>query len=449
MTAIQVGQAATTVLQDWPRSLSAVLRRMLPTDSQNLATMNISKIFGNFYRHLFEVLPRHEFGFLHAAFERFLTKEWKGVIRGQHHHFSAATRRNSHWMTENEAEPLARQYGRIQDLVRQGQIQGMFLRSRFGGPRTECWIRRKSLDQWIAARKAQLARYMSRPEAKRALGLANYTIVKVAAAGAIRYVEGPEHNFSTGFYFFLRQDVMKIKHAFEKHRVPMMAYSGPAELVTLRHAVKNYLGRGPGLAAVIQAVVGGALIPVGYTSRIRGITGYLFRSEHLRRYRPVPNLEMPSEGFLSYKEAASALGVKALVIRAMVAQHLLSSPLGYRCGLAKLVPTADIRRFGESYVPISVLAQQFHLHTVALTHYLKESGTPLLAVPLLDGGHAFFLRREIAAQTQLPSRRMLRKRAQLRLKDYRKNDWAKHRLAKEKALGRPLRRVRGDWGRAA
>ena len=39
--------------------------------------------------------------------------------------------------------------------------------------------------------------------------------------------------------------------------------------------------------AVIWAVVEGSLVPVGYTKRFRGITGYLFRSEDLRKYRPV------------------------------------------------------------------------------------------------------------------------------------------------------------------
>ena len=67
-----------------------------------------------------------------------------------------------------------------------------------------------------------------------------------------------------------------------------MEYSKPGELITLRHAVKNYLGCDSGLAAVIRAVVDGSLAPVGYTKGFRGITRYLFRSEELRRYRPVP-----------------------------------------------------------------------------------------------------------------------------------------------------------------
>ena len=233
------------------------------------------------------------------------------MIRGQHRYFSAAVRRNSHWVTADEAERIARTSGgRILDLVRQGQVDAIFLTVRRRGCRTECWIRRESLNQWIAARDAELARYMSRPEARGALGLTNSTIARVAAAGAIRYVKGPERNFPRGCFFFLREDVMKIKQAFEKHAVPVKEYSKPGELIALRHAMKNYLGRDSGLAAVIRAVVDGSLVPVGYTNRFRGITGYLFRSEDLRKYRPVPGSDRaPRKAFSTYREAAAVLGV--------------------------------------------------------------------------------------------------------------------------------------------
>ena len=444
LTAIQAGRAAILILREWPRSFREILRRMLPPDPDNPATLNFSEIFGNFYRHLFHVLPRREFGFLHDACEGFVIEEWKGLIRGQHRHFSKATRQNSPWVTVNAAERLARTYGdRITDLVRQGRLEGIFLSSRPGGRRTECWIRRESLNQWIAARDAELAQYMSRPEAQRVLGLKNVTVQAVAEAGLSRYVQGPERNFPYGFHF-LREDILKIRHAFEKYPVPVREYSKPGELIALRHALKDYLGRDSGLPAVIRAVLDGALAPAAYTGRFPGITGYLFPSEQLRRYRPVPDVEAPPEGFLNYREAASALGVKAPVIRAMVAQRILSAPAGYRSGLSKLVPAADIQRFAERYVATSVLASQFHLNSGSLARYLRGLGTPLLAIPSPDAGkgHAFFLCKDVAARTQLPSRRMLRKLAQLRIKAYKKKLWAERRLAKEKALGRPLRRVR-------
>ena len=190
--ATEIGRAAVMVLRDWPSPLREVLRRMVPQEADELAAFNFKAIFGNYYRHLFCVLPRNEFGFFHDAFERFVVEDWKGLVRGQHRYFSAATRRNSQWMPAHEAERMARtRAGCISDLVRHGQIEGMFLSVCRDGSRSECWIRRDSLKQWIAARDAELARYMSRPEAKDALGLTDRTIANVAAAGVIRSVKGP------------------------------------------------------------------------------------------------------------------------------------------------------------------------------------------------------------------------------------------------------------------
>jgi len=41
-------------------------------------------------------------------------------------------------------------------------------------------------------------------------------------------------------------------------------------------------------------------VPAGCTTRFRGITGSLFRSEDLRKYRPAPDDTAPPEGFLNY-----------------------------------------------------------------------------------------------------------------------------------------------------
>ncbi|HYM74853.1 MAG TPA: hypothetical protein VE377_02655 [Candidatus Dormibacteraeota bacterium] len=420
---------------------------MLPRDGTDLAALNFNEIFGNFYRHLFRVLPRSEFGFLHDAFERFVVEDWPGLIRGQHRYFSSAVRRSSHWVAANEAERIACTTStRIWDLTRQGQVEAIFLNVRGRESRTECWIRRESLNQWIAARDAELAPYIPRPEAERALGLKNFTLATVAAAGAIRYVIGPERNFPARCFFFLREDVMMIKDAFEKYSAPVTAYSRPGEFIALRHAMKNYLGRDSGLAAVIRAVVDGSLVPIGYTNRFRGITGYLFLSKDLRKYRPLPGMTVHPEGVVTYGEAAAVLGVATPVIRGLVAEGILHITAEYRNGFSKLLPAADVQRFAAGYVATSVLAKRFHLDSGSLARYLKESGTPLLAIPIPDAGkgHAFFLGKDVAASIQLPSRWMLREEAKRRIKVARKTEWAEYRLAKEIAVGKPMRRVRAN-----
>jgi hypothetical protein len=400
--AIEIGRAALTMLRDWPQPLREALRSMAPATLDDPAAFNFRTIFPNFYRHLFYTLPRSEFRFLRDVFERFVIEDWKGFIRGQHRYFSAETHRNSQWVSSNVAERTTRATGRrTLDLVQQGQIEGRLFTVGRGG-RTECWIRRESLNRWTAAREAELASYMQRPEASRTLGLAKFAIVSVAAAGLIGYVKGPAQNFPRR-HFFLREDVMKIKHAFEKHAVAVKEYSKPAEIIALRHAVKNYLGRHSGLAAVIRAVVDGNLKPVGYTQRFPGIMGYLFLADDLRKYRPLSAVKPHPEGFLNYGKAAAVLEVESCVIRGMVAQGILSAPAGNRPGPSKLVPAAEIQRFAEQYVSATVLSRRFNINGRLLASYLKESVTPLLSIPIpgKEREHARFLLRDVAARLPL------------------------------------------------
>lgn len=384
IAAIEIGRAAVTALRDWPRPLRELLRRTLP-EEVDPAALNFSEIFGNFYRHLFCVLPRNEFGFLHDVFEKFVIEDWKGLLRGQHRHFSAAVRRNSQWIPADQAEKTARVCSRrIVELVRQRQIEGMLLNSP-GRHRTECWVRRESLSQWIVRRDLDLASYMPTLRAQRTLGLKHITILRVAQAGLIRYVNGVDRCFPTG-YHFLQEDVMKIKDAFEKHSVPEQEYSQPGAVVALRHALKNYLGRDSGLPAVIRAVTDGGLVPVGFTGRFPGITGYLFVSEDLRKYRPVADAKVPPQDFLNYREAAAVLGVRTPVIRGLVAQGSFDTTVGYRPGLSKLIPAAQVRSFADRYVAASILAKRFNLNCRRLSGYIKESGAPLLTVPIPEEG---------------------------------------------------------------
>jgi TniQ len=398
ITAIQADQAAIAVLRDWPRSWCRVLSRMVPEKTQNAAALSLSDTFGNFYRHLFYALSRNEFGFLREGFEAFVVEDWKGVVRGHCRAVSAGTREQSIWIPAQQAATKARiDFQRIRELVRQGKIRGIFHKVR--RQHIECWIKRDSLDQWITSRDAELAQYMSRPEARRTLGLDSDTILRVAKAGLIRYVRGPKRYFPYGFHF-LREDIWKIKRVFEKHAVSVRDYSRAGELVALSHAL-IYLGRDSGLPAVIRAVMDGALIPVGYASRFPGITGYLFKARHVRTYRSVAGVQTPAEGFLNYSEAASRLGSNTLAIGGLVAQGLLGASAGYQLGGSKLVPASEIHRFSSQYIGIKALALQLHVAANRLRSHLKKSETPMLAVPAGTRGKTYFLLKEVAAEVRI------------------------------------------------
>ncbi len=134
------------------------------------------------------------------------------------------------------------------------------------------------------------------------------------------------------------------------------------------------------------------------------------------------------------------------VIRGLVAQGILPTTAEYRNGFSKLLPAADVHCFAEGYVATSVLARRFHLHSGSFARHLKESGTPLLAIPIPDTGkyYAFFLHKDVTAQIQIPNRRMLGEAARRHIVDTRKRQWAEYRQAKETALGKPMRRIRAN-----
>jgi hypothetical protein len=407
ITAIQADHAAIAALRDWPRSWRKVLSGMVLAKTQNAAALSLSNSFGNFYRHLFYALPPSEFGFLHEGFEAFVVEDWKGVVRGHCRAVSAGTREQSIWIPAQQAAKKAQiDFQRIRGLVRQGKIPGIFHKVR--RQHIECWIKRASLDQWITARDTELAQYMSRPEARRTLGLDSRTILGVARAGLIRYVRGPKRYFSYGFHF-LREDIRKIKHAFEKHAVPIRDYSKAGELVALSHAL-IYLGRDSGFPAVIRAVIDGTLTPVGYASRFPGITGYLFKAGHVRTYRSVAGVQTPAEGFLNYSEAASRIGSNTLAVGGLVAQGLLGPSAGYQLGGSKLVPASEVDRFSSQYASIKALAQQFRVAAERLRRHFKRSGTPMLAVPAGTRGKTYFLLKEVAADVRISQAKTLKDR---------------------------------------
>ena len=100
-----------------------------------------------------------------------------------------------------------------------------------------CWIERESLNQWMGKRTTLVSCHMTRREAGKALGLTRTTVLRVVKAGLIRYVKGPEHHLPGGIYL-RREDVMKIKSAFEKRAVAdKQDVLRSEELMVLRRAI--------------------------------------------------------------------------------------------------------------------------------------------------------------------------------------------------------------------
>ena len=88
---------------------------------------------------------------------------------------------------------------------------------------------------------------------------------------------------------------------------------------------------------------------VGRTPQFRGIMGYLFRRDDLRRYRPVSERSHSHEAFLNFREAASVLNGKSIVVRALVHQGVFAVAPGHKNGFAKLIGESEVRAFAARY----------------------------------------------------------------------------------------------------
>ena len=62
-----------------------------------------------------------------------------------------------------------------------------------------------------------------------------------------------------------------------------------------------------------------------------------------------------------------------------------------------LVPAGEIQRFAERYVAVTALASRSNVSDRSFARYLKESGMPLLAVPIPEegGGMPFFFSKRL------------------------------------------------------
>ena len=194
---------------------------------------------------------------------------------------------------------------------------------------------------------------------------------------------------------------------------------------------------------IIRAVVDGRHLRRSDTKRFRGITGYLFRSDDLRKYRPVADVKYQRKASSTTGRRQPCCGSKPAVIRGLIVQGVLTAPTDFETAFPRLIPAKEVQQFAEHYVATDPRQTPQSQQWFACRH-LRESGTPLLAIPIPEPGkgHASFLQKDVAARIQLPSRKMLREAAQRRIVDARKKQWAEYRQAREAALGKPIRRVR-------
>ena len=397
-TSISVSRDASLLLTNWPKQFHASLQKLIPTDGTNFSLITLQSVFGSFYRYLLDVGTQPQFVFLTEAFEQFLLTRWPGILRGQNRAFSPTIRRETRWVSAQEAARRARlTASQMTKFVRQGDLLGIFVRPARGRGRIECWIDRISLTDWVTQRDDELTGFVSQGEARQMLGLTPQTLTRIVSSGLVRRVKGPERGFPPGVHFS-RHDIELILTAFSIPEAGILESNHPDQILFL-DAMRLYLGR-ERLPELIRSVISRDVVPISRDESIDGILGFRFHLKDVRRFCPAKPQKTIPPGYLTYSMAASRLETNTEVIRNLVEQGQLGvvQPNSSR---SKLVLSQDVENFAASFVPVKSIANCFNASSRAVAKRLQEEGIEVLIVPLPGKGNKLFARKRIRWDREL------------------------------------------------
>ena len=369
-SAIGVVEAAGKVLTNWPNNYHSQIHAANGNYKiEDEYDKKLAVAFGNYYRHLFRVLAGDEFNFLREAFETYLGAEWNGLIRGQHRKLSDTVKMGKNWIMVSEAAKMADRLSEqaLRILVKEGHLKGKRGKT---GPRgrSEVWLERQSVEAWVNESKKRIPR----PTVVAMLGLKHHTVMDVAQSGLIRFQKGGFAG-NAWSWNFSEEDVGRIVHAFEKHNLPVINYSGSKDhQIALQHALVDYLGRNQ-LVKVISAVIEGKVIPIGRAGKFKGIRDYIFLAKELRKYRSTGNVSSDIE-FLNFNEAGRELKVNRHIVANLVKNGYLSTPLDYINGEDRLIPANELYKFKRKYVLLSQIARESNISSFLIKSFLEKRG---------------------------------------------------------------------------
>jgi hypothetical protein len=405
-------RSAGRILAKWPNGFHDSLSKMQESDSQLADAITFEDAFGNHFRGL--VGLGKEFSFLLNAFEKFLIIRWPGVVRRQHRSFSDSFHSQYPWVTAQEAKRIAAtSIPLLLSMVRAGTLEGKFVMPQGGHRRTECWIRRSSLDNFISCRDKDHQRYMSQDEVALTLGLSRDSVAELSLAGAITSVDRHEKHLPRGTYYE-KGDVRRLSSLCKSLWGRKLNVVGSRGIISLTDARRKILGGRGTLANVFIDIIKGVLIPFGHASSsdIVRFSGLVFRWSDLSKYaKPIQRRSLPT-GFITHHEAARKLKTNTEVIRNLAAAKLLFSP-PEPFNRFRIVSLEDVESFGRTYIGMQTLADQFKTRSVWVAQYLETKGVMVLTIDLPGKGKKLFVKRSDVNEIVIPRAKRARPQKEL------------------------------------
>lgn len=398
--AMEVVEVAGKAFADWPNNYLEHLRSV----NQNYPVSNVFKMcikqaFGNFYRHLFEVLVEPEYDFIKSTFEYFLGAEWDGLVR-EHPFVSSNARDSKRWITPQQATEFTDGLSpkAMRKLFDEGLIQGIF-KAKGDGKQREVWLDRSSVELWVSESK----KWIPRNTAENLLGLNLNCMLALGQAGLIKHRKGRISGGVSKTWNFQEKDVQDIVKAFESHKVPVKRCGGNSQLqISLQHALPAFLDRQQGLPDVIRAVINHELVPIARAGQFKGLRDYIFDTQQLRKFRPI-GADVAEGDYLNITEVVRTLGVHQNVVSSLFEAGYIAEPSKCIKGGNRFVLAGEIKTFKEQYFFAKDLASPIDTSVNWVVSYLGGMGVAAHVLKLRSGYNSFFYEKKLLAHLRIPS----------------------------------------------
>lgn len=350
--------------------------------------------FGHFYSLLYRGFSEPEFLFLRSAFESFVADHWQGAIGRRNRNLPASLLEKLAWIPSALAcrqLNISRQTLRM--LVIEGRITADERISSKG--RRFLMVRKSDVEMEMTSR----FNYLDLDAAATLLGLKKCRFSKILPWLI------PEASKRLGAWSIPRE---KIKRLLQLGVDLQTSDDQEADSISLTYVFRHWPWHDRTIAEMLDAMLSGAIRPVGRCTGKEGIAGFLFRKSDLENwFRCTHPVKATSS---SIPEAAQFLDIKQEVAYCLVRRGLLpicKEKVGRR--YATRVLRTSLMEFCASYVFGRDLAEEVGTSPRALAERLDRLDIRPISGPSVDGGRQYLFVRSSSLDVAMNAIRFVRR----------------------------------------
>lgn len=380
--ALALTTGTANLLADWPQAFHAMLTR---NRAEFGGATHIGDAFGALYRVLYRELSAPCFEFLREAFENYLSVNWFGLLGRRNRRLKQET------LARHQYKPLAAiandaGTGRsvVRHLASAGVVDGMATKHGSGRvtwsiPMAEVERIRMLVDDAMTLR-----------EVVTALGVGRRRVRELVGENLLRAWLNPQKS-ATASWLISRADVHKLATiGFQL----CLEVEPVREMTDVAHVCKTWQIRSDEFAALVRALLSGAVQARGRVKGKAGLGGVAMLADEARQW--LTSSRLATDMWLSVDAAARLLAVKQQVAYGLITRGLLgctSRREGAR--VCRRVSREDISLFQATFVSLAELAEIQHKSVRTL---LRELRAAPACGPSMDGFRQYFYRRAEVAE---------------------------------------------------